>query len=417
MSSLLDDSNQDTSIINFIEYSSTKIIKVAIPVVITLIIDAVIVRFIEKKHGSVSLNRSLVQTMNYTDQNIDIHDSIIIAVGMIVSILVVTLILLTLYYFGFKKIIFIWMIIAVSVILSYYVIMCLWKVPINLNLPIDYISLTIVLSNLVVVGNMSVFWRSPKIFTQVFLIFISVLIALVFLSLPDWTVWMLLVLLVIYDTCVVLCPHGLLNMLIKKSEERNDAIPALVYSTAVYDHATDDLNETQSDNSQDAEEGNGSGDGNGDGDNSERNDNADHEPNDNGNDILHDPYDDQINVEINIGDNVNIPIEESNRLNASRRSRNRGHEKDEDSIRLGLGDFCFYGIMLTRVARLGWDLVILVIFAVILGLSLTLLVLAKLRRPLPALPFSLILGIIFFMIGATTFRPFGLILRKSVITF
>lgn len=413
MSSLLDDANHDTSVINFIEYSSRKIIKVAIPVVITLIIDAIIVRFIEKTHGSVSLNRSLVQTMNYTDQNINMHDSIIIAIAMIISILVVTIILLTLYYFGFKKIIFIWMIVAVSIILSYYVIMCLWKVPINLNLPIDYISLIFVLSNLVVVGNMSIFWRAPKIFTQIFLVFISVLIALVFLTLPDWTVWMLLVLLVIYDACVVLCPHGLLNMLIKKSEERNDAIPALVYSTAVYNH--DDNDDDDDDMNQNGDEdGDGNGSGSDDGDNNDSD-----LPNNNDNrNVMNDEYNDQIGVEINLNNiDHSIPIEEVNLNDSGRRSRSRGHDKDDDSIRLGLGDFCFYGIMLTRAARLGWDLVILVIFAVILGLSLTLLVLAKLRRPLPALPFSLILGIIFFMIGATTFRPFGLILRKSVITF
>jgi presenilin 1 len=58
--------------------------------------------------------------------------------------------------------------------------------------------------------------------------------ALWFLNLPDWTVWALLGLLVIYDACVVLCPNGLLNFFINKLEERGDQIPVFVYSVAVY---------------------------------------------------------------------------------------------------------------------------------------------------------------------------------------
>jgi presenilin 1 len=58
------------------------------------------------------------------------------------------------------------------------------------------------------------------------------MIAMVFLGIPDWTIWILLILLVFYDAIVVLCPHGLLNILVKKSEERGDEIPALVYSSA-----------------------------------------------------------------------------------------------------------------------------------------------------------------------------------------
>jgi presenilin 1 len=40
-----------------------------------------------------------------------------------------------------------------------------------------------------------------------------------------------------------------------------------------------------------------------------------------------------------------------------------------------------------------------------------------LQRPLPALPFSLLLGVLFFIIGALTFRPFGLNLREDCLVF
>jgi hypothetical protein len=262
------------------------------------------------------------------------------------------------------------MMIAVSAIFSHYVIMGLWRIPRVLNIAMDYPSLGLFLLNLVVVADMAIFWRAPQIMTQIFLIAISVLVALVFLSLPDWMIWALLVLLVIYDACVVLCPHGLLNILIKKSGERGDELPALVYSAAVYFFGTSDDGALQ------------------------------------GESLLDDP----------------APKPRRRRRRSRKRERSEiameeEYDDEDRPVRLGLGDFCFYGILVTRAARLGWDLVILCVFAVILGLSLTLVVLAFLQRPLPALPFSLVLGILFFIFGAMTFRPFALSLRSGLTSF
>ena len=77
----------------------------------------------------------------------------------------------------------------------------------------------------------------------------------------SWTVWILLGLLVIYDACVVLCPHGLLNLLIKKSEERGDAIPALVYASAAWNTAIDNSEEEEEANVNEDDEESGSGGG------------------------------------------------------------------------------------------------------------------------------------------------------------
>jgi hypothetical protein len=344
----------------FLEHSSGRIISIAIPVIATLVIDAALVRVIEDTHGSADLNRSLSETMDYTDTGIDTTWAIYIALIFIGLLLVVTCILVALYYFGCIKIIMGWMILAVSTIFSYYVVACLYMVPEVLNFPVDWISLVLFLLNLVVVGNMSIFWRAPQVVTQVFLLMVSILIAIVFLELPDWTIWLLLGLLVVYDACVVLCPNGLLNILIKKSEERGDQIPALVYSAAVFFVGVDSEggNDIQKPLVGNELEGTGEGD---------------------------DPK--------------------------------REEEDEERGVRLGLGDFCFYGILVTRAARLGWDLVILCVFAVCLGLAVTLIILAVLQKPLPALPLSLVLGILFFMTGAMTFRPFALNLRKLCIAF
>jgi hypothetical protein len=358
------------SSVDFLERSSSKIIKIAIPVVATLLIDACLVRFIEQTHGSVDLDRSLSETMDYSDSGITTDWAIYIALIFIGAILVVTGILVALYFFGCLKVIVVWMIVAVSAIFSYYVVICLWAVPEVLNVPFDYLSLVLFLLNLVIVANMAIFWRAPLIVTQVFLVLISVLIALVFLNLPDWTIWALLGLLVIYDACVVLCPGGLLNILIKKSEERGDEIPALVYSAALWFMGTSDDESIK-----------------------------------------------EINGSLLDGDEAGGKKKRRRKGKANATEGGEEEEDEERGVRLGLGDFCFYGILVTRAARLGWDLVILCVFAVILGLALTLLVLALLRRPLPALPFSLLLGVLFFITGALTFRPFGLNLRAECLAF
>ena len=358
----------------FLELYSQKIIKIGVPVLITLLLDAFLTRFIEQTSGAVDLNRSLGETMAYNDGGISFEFAIYLAIFLIIMITIVTAVLLSLYYYGYTKVIYVWMVLAVSSLLSYYVYQSFNKVPSILNVPFDWISISLLFLNLVVVGNMSIFWRAPLIVTQGFLILISILTSIVFLIIPDWTVWLLLILLVIYDSIVVLCPNGLLNLLIKKSEERGDSIPALIYSTAAY--------------------------------------NTNEEENNNNDNNKEEEKEDEKEIENNELKNINNEI-----INNENKKKKPKRLNKKEGVKLGLGDFVFYGILVTRAARLGWDLVVLCILAVILGLSLTLLILAWLERPLPALPFSLILGIIFFIIGAVTFRKFSLNLRELMLVF
>jgi presenilin 1 len=449
--------------VEVLETYSFRILKIAIPVVLTLVIDALVTRFLEDTHGSVSLDRGFSETMSYSDQGVSTEWSIYLALIMIASIVVVTAIIVALYWFGCLKILFGWMIIAVTLILSFYVYVIFGEVPTLLNVPYDWFSFVIFVANIVTVGDMSIFWRAPLIVTQVILVFISVMIALVFLSLPDWTIWVLLVLLVIYDAVVVLCPGGLLNLLVKKSEERGDELPALVYSSAAWIHDEEEEGSGSSSSSssssstgegsappppppppeeppadvekpaEERERGRGRGRGRArgrarpQGEDGERPRRAPRPPGEDGEKPPRAPR---------------PPGEEGERPRRAprppgeegerpRRKRPDGEEpkgerkkrdgkkkkKEREGVRLGLGDFCFYGILVTRAARLGWDLVILCVFAVILGLSLTLLCLAVFQRALPALPFSLVLGIIFFLTGAFTFREFHLSIRQTLVGF
>merc|ERR1712029_673840 len=61
-------------------------------------------------------------------------------------------------------------------------------------------------------------------------------------------------------------------------------------------------------------------------------------------------------------------------------------EEEDRGIKLGLGDFIFYSILV--------------------GLCLTLMFLAICRRALPALPFSIAFGLVFFFLTSKVISPF-----------
>lgn len=463
----------------FLEIYSRKIFKIGVPVILTLILDAIFTRILEEKSGSANLDRSFTRVMVTSESSIDLKWSLIFAAIFIALLIVITTVILCCYYFGCTKFVYGWLGLAVVLLLSFYIYTTFGKIPSIFNIPVDWITAAFLVLNLVVVGCMSIFWRAPPIVTQAFLVLISIATALVFLSLPDWTVWILLVLLIIYDACMVLCPGGCLNLLVKKSEERGDAIPGLLYTAAAFiwksgGRENDSCSGSGSCSCSDSDLGSGSGSGdetplnNPYCNNEENNDNVINEEEEEANEgkpLVEIPEKDKEaehekeneNEEVLVkssskstlkykieGKNAKIhaassseeehEVEEKqkkeNKHTKSRRKKNgkkrvrkakeagdSDEEEEDESVKLGIGDFVFYGILVTRAARIGWDITVLTMLAVLLGLSLTLVCLVIFERPLPALPFSLFLGIIFYVTGAMTFRPFSNNTRSNTLVF
>lgn len=93
------------------------------------------------------------------------------------------------------------------------------------------------------------------------------------------------------------------------------------------------------------------------------------------------------------------------------RDKNAAEEQDDDgtpernSIRLGLGDFIFYSILVSKAALYSFTTFAACTLAILTGLGLTLLLLAVYGKALPALPISIFLGVTFYVITRFSLQP------------
>jgi hypothetical protein len=74
-----------------------------------------------------------------------------------------------------------------------------------------------------------------------------------------------------------------------------------------------------------------------------------------------------------------------------------GDDGQNNSIKLGIGDFVFYSVLVSKAAQFSYTTFITCFFVVLSGLAATLVILALKGRALPALPISIFLGVICFL--------------------
>jgi len=267
----------------------------------------------------------------------DFFGSLLNAVIFIAMIIVVTVVFVVLYKYRCLKLIFGWLILSTGIMLGFFGGYLTYQVLYALNIPMDYLTFSILLWNFAIVGNISIFWHSSVKVNQAYLIAISVILAVVFTRLPEWTTWTILAAIAIYDLFAVLCPQGPLRVLVETAQERDEPIPALIYNASIIMMM----------GSRSEEE-----------------------------------------------DNVGTGTAEE-----EQKPKSRG-------VKLGLGDFVFYSVLVGRAAMFDMLTVFASFIGIVTGLFCTILLLAVWRKALPALPISIAFGILFFFLGKLFLYPF-----------
>ncbi|GFR70369.1 presenilin [Elysia marginata] len=414
------------------------------------------------------------------------------------AVIVMTIVLLMLYKYRCYKVINGWLIVSSVMMLFFFSYMYLEQVMRAYNSPLDYITASLIVWNFGMGGLFCIHWKGPLLLQQAYLIIISALVALTFIRyLPDWTVWTVLGVMVVWDLVAVLCPKGPLRVLVETAQSRNEPIfPALIYSSAMVWIVTmaDDGGRSKKKKKQETKD---------------TDNNADEEDDDGGfkehmaNGISGHSLEDSVAARSAfqaLGDmtqaqkdssvhsscvdplsyyeksepQTNLAFSESNgniqdeptmqrqavpegavggavaadESDVSVRSAKKKQKKrarptgegasaaggegepsggeqqrerpavpgasddasemeEERGIKLGLGDFIFYSVLVGKASSNGdWNTTLACFVAILIGLCCTLLLLAMFRKALPALPISLTFGLVFNFATSALVQPF-----------
>uniref|UniRef100_A0A0R3RWR1 Presenilin n=1 Tax=Elaeophora elaphi TaxID=1147741 RepID=A0A0R3RWR1_9BILA len=347
-----------------------------------------------------------------------------IILGVVITM---TVLLILLYKFRFYRIISAWLVLSSLILLSLFTFMYLQEVFKSYNVPVDYILICIFIWNYGVMGMICIHWKGPLRMQQGYLIMMSALMALIFIKyLPEWTVWTVLAVISIWDLVAVLCPKGPLRILVETAQERNEPIfPALIYSCDSTSSAESSLpSTTELLPANDGNEkrsfsqgkiirrfapmrttsGTGQGITNAGLNTEEQGDNNSE------------------NVE---KDQATASLDKSGQSSKARRVIVSNAEGDPsrlqnprlpdeiyenfvlEGIKLGLGDFIFYSVLVGKASSYGdWNTTIACYVAILIGLCFTLILLAVFRKALPALPISIFCGLIFYFCTRGIITPF-----------
>ncbi|KAJ3038021.1 hypothetical protein HDV00_001065 [Rhizophlyctis rosea] len=351
-----------------------------------------------------------------------------------------TIVIVILFYFGFMKILFGFFILVVLGLLGLFGY-TLGVALLNAhNLALDQFSFWFFVWNLAVVGVASIFYKGPMLLQQIYLVLMSSKMAFTLTQLPAVTTWILLALLAVWDLIAVLCPFGPLRILVETSRTQNREIPALLYTAMVWIMAspgtppssTSVLRNTDPaavPNSVTVPQAAYLG--------QERVITVPTTPVESSTSRLSDcsDYGDERALTDTMrrwqvrsgegadgegadGEGRREEGAEGRAVGESGGTVERGtgqeggaeegedEEEEERGLKLGLGDFVFYSVLVARAALFDWITTVSCTVAVMTGLNMTIFLLAIYQKALPALPISIAFGILFYFVTAMTLSPF-----------
>ncbi|KAH6818644.1 Presenilin-1 [Perilla frutescens var. frutescens] len=381
---------------------------------------------------SIRTAANLVYMESPTDSTAQkLEGAILNAVVFVVIITLVTFLLVLLYYYRFNNFLIYYTRFSVFMIFSAMGSSILISVVQRFSIPIDAVTFYLLLFNFTVLGTLSVFSNGiPIIVKQSTMVMLGIIVAAWFSRLPEWTTWVVLVALALYDLAAVLAPGGPLKMLVELASSRDEELPALVYesrpnvgrNSVARDSSLGLFIEAglgmSSDNNNSNNNQNGSVElqellRNGDRDNAIEVQEREHL-------VIAVVDDDERSSRAEIEEvreeaGEMAPLMErrshpNGSGNSGRVDNSRPGIEMEDlnprGIKLGMGDFIFYSVLVGRAAMYDLMTVYACYLAIISGLGCTLILLAVCRHALPALPISISLGVIFYFLTRLFMEPF-----------
>ncbi|KAI3444239.1 hypothetical protein Pfo_000904 [Paulownia fortunei] len=376
-----------------------------------------------------------------------LEGAILNAVVFVVIITLVTFLLLLLFYYRFTNFLLYYTRFSSFMVFSAMGSSILISIIQRFNIPVDAVTFCVLLFNFTILGTISVFSNGiPIIVKQGNMVLMGIIVAAWFSRLPEWTTWVVLVALVLYDLAAVLAPGGPLKLLVELASSRGEELPALVYESRP--------NVGRNSGARDSSLGllvaagvgmrsdNNSGTielqellRNGDSNNGIEVRETEHlviAVGENGRTSggeIEEVRDDAGETSPLMGDGDLMegrshPNDSSNYNNNGSSGRldntsdgnrvSRGNEREgmemeemnDRGIKLGMGDFIFYSVLVGRAAMYDLMTVYACYLAIISGLGCTLILLAVCRHALPALPISITLGVIFYFLTRLLMEPF-----------